>query len=321
MTIDNEQRTAEDELLAVMERSSEEARREAVEQQRREQRELVTRAEAREQQRREELELERGRQEYREAQQREELARIARYEEDTSIQLGRAVRRGNNFPEDRHPYDYSEYEEYNRKPQPLPPLATVISKPGITMPSYGDLQKLKIEGRTRDEAILLKAKKEGKKKELQPKRVKIASSVESLQRDYGITVFYRYVRLPDENIREGKRVYASPKEGACLMVVIMPPTAFKFTFSLCDEDMTFIKDEGRRLCQERYRGARWVMIADVDKNASFLDNIERAYENFAFNINRESTEPKLSYDGIHPHSIRKLYKLVKGRFKSGEIYA
>lgn len=191
------------------------------------------------------------------------------------------------------------------------------------LPSFEELEKANVSVKTRESAIAIKLKKEGKKPELKPKRIKLAKPILDIcQEFYSAAFFYRYLRLPDKNIKPGKRIHIGFQGGACMLVNSVSK-AYRFSFSVCDENDIFIKDEARRLCQERFRTAAVVFIKDVDEDASFLENVRRGFENHFYNLNRESAEPKLFVESskIHVNSLRELYKMIKKYLERGDIYA
>ena len=208
----------------------------------------------------------------------------------------------------------------------LPPLETITKKIDISgMPSFDSLQAVKKVGEnfkkeTTEVEIPLSTRKKKIKKNLQLKRVKKAASLTSLENSYGGSMFYRYVRILDKNIKEGKRKYIGPYGGACLLLNYMNDVVVRFSFSICNEKDKFIKDEAKIICQRRFHGGVFAMMSDLDKTSSFFDNFVRACENAFFNLNKEPSEPKLTFETskINPINLKKLYRLIKQQIQTGE---
>lgn len=221
----------------------------------------------------------------------------------------------------------------------LPPLDSVLVKvPGSEkLPSFGSLMRgVKTKEEIDNEAIkaaaakqaLLEAtiadsKKKKKVRVLQPKRVKQADTSEYFRLHHaGRPLFYRYIRLPDENTREGKTVFASPFGGAAVLIVLTAANQISFSFSICKDDEIFIKDEARSRCQTRYKNGVIVVVKDMNVEASMFDNIVLAYENHVFNANREPSEPKMIVNTyVTPIMLKKLYKMMKHHVQTGGAIA
>lgn len=164
------------------------------------------------------------------------------------------------------------------------------NKPAVTtakgLPSFAELQKMK-EKNEKDK------KKEAKKKARAP-RPKNAKTLDVFKQQIGATghaLFYRYIRIPDEN----NGGLAGPKGGACILVNMVDDKSFSFSFSVCSPVDPFIKDESRRICQNRFNGGTgWLCaITRRDMHASCYDNIARAIENH-FIKNSSLSEPLLT---------------------------
>lgn len=153
-------------------------------------------------------------------------------------------------------------------------------------------------------------------KALREKRKKLAADLAALRvllearyKAGAQPVFYRYVRAPDilpeirdedsRVVRERTEIPDGPKGGACLMIVVMSNELIHFTYSIHhpDDELNFIKDEARRLCQERFLKGEFLAIRYPDKAWSIVDNVLEAV-NFYFA--KQSVSPVL----VLPNTIK-----------------
>jgi hypothetical protein len=139
------------------------------------------------------------------------------------------------------------------------------------LPSFEELQK----------ASKAKKDKGSAKKPKQAKTLDIFRGAISPKQPIGHALFYRYLRTQDE-ANEG---LPGPRGGACILVNMLNEREFTFSFSVCSEEDPFIKDESRRLCQERFLALEIIKVTNRDANASCYENIYRAIENYFKNQN------------------------------------
>lgn len=109
------------------------------------------------------------------------------------------------------------------------------------------------------------------------KRVNLAQGLDTFKKSFGQkALFYRYIRLPDVK----NYGLPGPKGGACILVSLRNSDVFDFAFSICSSEDTFIKDQSRVICQQRYKKGEICRIARRDLNASCYENILRAITNY-----------------------------------------
>lgn len=179
-------------------------------------------------------------------------------------------------------------------------------KPKNGLPSFKELQAAK-HAKSQAQGGAVKKKKE---KVVRPRRAKTLD-VFRAQSPGGHALFYRYIRLTDEK-NDG---LAGPKGGACILVKMLSDSQFAFSFSVCSPEDPFIKDEARRLCQERMSPNMLSGVSNRDRNVSCYENIFRAIENHFQGLNTTPGEPTLSVGkDVTPQQLKLLVKFIRANY-------
>lgn len=145
-----------------------------------------------------------------------------------------------------------------------------------------------------------------KKRNPKPKLAKSISEFRA-QAGRGHALFYRYLRIPDEfNSYE-----PGPKGGAAVLVDMIDGDHFVFSFAVCSPKDPFIKDEARRLCQERYVAGNTCTVTNRDEFRTCFENIGLAIYDYLDGV-YSYDEPKLrvNSDQITESQLRLLLKAI-----------
>lgn len=121
-------------------------------------------------------------------------------------------------------------------------------------------------------------------------RPRLAKGINTFRQEQGKghALFYRYLRIPDQY----NRYEPGPKGGSCILVDMLDSEKFTFSFAVCSPVDAFIKDEARRMCQERYTAGTTCTVTQRDDSYSCYENIGFAIRNFFEGVD-DPLEPKL----------------------------
>jgi hypothetical protein len=165
-----------------------------------------------------------------------------------------------------------------------------------TLPGFDELQKLNAQ-RKNDEAR--KKREEARKAtpvtnntRSQYVKVRNALSLPQFRAKHNIkgsALFYRYVRLPDEN----NMFLPGPKGGAAILIELQEPSKFQFSFAVCSPEDSFSFDEARVLCQKRFAAGVVLKVENYDRNTSTVEAIQAALE--AYMAGEQLGEPRITY--------------------------
>lgn len=140
-------------------------------------------------------------------------------------------------------------------------------------------------------------------------RPKLAKSITEFrtQAGKGHALFYRYLRIPDE----ANSYEPGPKGGACILVDMLDSDRFVFSFAVCSPVDPFIKDEARRLCQERYSNNDTCTVSNRDDFYTCFENVGFAIRNYFEGI-VENGEPRLHINSprVTENQLKLLLKAI-----------
>jgi hypothetical protein len=124
--------------------------------------------------------------------------------------------------------------------------------------------------------------KPAKKKKGANKRKKLAMPLIDFAKLYkqGHAMFFQHVRVPDENnISEwDNKPLPGPKGGATILIDLLNDSSLRFSFAICnlEENDTFVKDEARKMCQDRFVTGELVHVDGYTDTVSIVENISEA---------------------------------------------
>jgi hypothetical protein len=114
------------------------------------------------------------------------------------------------------------------------------------------------------------------------KRKKQAVNIQSFATQHGTghAMFFRHIRVPDPHNREytDGPMLPGPKGGATILVDMISEDKFRFSFAICnlEEGDAYVKDEARKMCQDRFREGQIISLTQRDAGMSCFENIEAA---------------------------------------------
>jgi hypothetical protein len=158
-----------------------------------------------------------------------------------------------------------------------PAVTAAIDSQEVVAPQYGD----------DNEAQVKKSRKNPR-----PRKAQTLTTFRE-KHNAGHAMFYRYKRMQDPV----HPYLVGPKGGACILVNMLSDEQFTFSYSVCSPKDAFIKDEARRLCQERFDRGEVVTLTNRDPLQSCFENILEAIYNFEDGVIADGPILRLDREG------------------------
>lgn len=203
---------------------------------------------------------------------------------------------------------------------------------GKKLPSFEDLVKMqkptepppfeqlkpakKVKGdKNHPKAVEAAKNKKPKKVKGANKHVNKAQDIFEFEKTHrsGHAMFFRHIRVPDEkNVNSDHYPLPGPKGGATILVDLVDDDRFIFSFSICnlEENDPYIKDEARRMCQERFTKGQTITLTQQTKGLSCFENVSEAIHNYFYG-HSDGPQLRVNSTSITRDSLATLRRYIK----------